>query len=147
MRHLRQTHLGSTITKCLTIVDLALSPRAAETSLKILPPSQQLGALVSPRKTYILQLPNELLGVIMESVAQSSDEWYERLDSDKARLCNNRSLKALSRVCRRFSQIAQPLLFRTIRFKQSSETVPPSTSVQKLHRTLKENPRFQEYCR
>jgi len=160
MSHLRQAHLGATVAKCLTIMDLASSAVRGETSSTLLPFPQQHGAPNPVRKSYILQLPDELLVVIVEFSARNfcsstpgeCDECDECLNGCvwngyETRLWNYHSLKTLSRVCRRFTRIAQPLLFRTIRFEFPIETVPPSKLVRKLHHTLKENRRFQQHCR
>ncbi|KAF2709129.1 hypothetical protein K504DRAFT_295783 [Pleomassaria siparia CBS 279.74] len=154
MKHLREAYRDVTAAQALTIVHDAPSAVGAETPLTILP-SQKHGALVSTTRTSILQLPDELLVAIIEFVAKdlrsgSLDECEECLYDWDTRLWNHHHLKALSRVCRRFMRIAQPLLFRAIGFKSPGspyETAPPSRSVRTLHHTLKETPRFQQYCR
>ncbi|PVH99441.1 hypothetical protein DM02DRAFT_564599 [Periconia macrospinosa] len=158
MRRLRQTHLGGTATDCLTIVDLASSAVRAETS------AQQHSAPSSARKPYILQLPDEILIAIVKFAARKSSSGALHIcnecldtcrfswDEHATRPWDYHSLQTLSLVCRRFTKIAQPQLFRTIHFRTIHfrnlvPMVPPTIAVRRLYNTLRQNPHFQQHCR
>lgn len=130
----RQTHLGSTGTKSLTIVDFV-------------PPS-----IKSPcgkdKRTFILQLPDELLELILELAASEPDS---RPAQEYGTVYNYGALLVLSRVCQRLKPVAQQLLYRNIcvmeRPTLSAPMVPPSIVAIKLHRTLQEREDFRQHCR
>jgi hypothetical protein len=131
MVFLRQTHLGST-SKCLkslTIVDL---------------PSNESSSSKDTR-TFIFQLPDELLVPILEFAASEPDVWQHGTKY------KNGVLLALSRVCQRLRRVAQQLLYRHLCVKKrmalSAPMVPPGIPVVKLHRTLRGREDLRQHCR
>ncbi|KAH8723253.1 hypothetical protein GQ44DRAFT_828449 [Phaeosphaeriaceae sp. PMI808] len=105
-------------------------------------------AIRQPKEAYILQLPNELLLWIAKIAGCDSgfitaQKWYPFIETTY----DNKCIKSISEVCHRFAQIAQPLLFSTINFNPLHEMIPPSESVLKLHRTLRERADLRQHCR
>jgi hypothetical protein len=132
----RQTHLGSTKTNSLTIVDL-------------LPPSSLPGhgssdiILSRPAtKNFIFQLSDELLLLIVELAVDGPGF---RSQTYTSTTCNNGILLVLSRVCSRLRRVSQQVLYRNICVRGSM--VPPSKPIIKLHRTLKERADLRQHCR
>jgi hypothetical protein len=129
MISLRQTHLGSTCLKSLTIVDLPSHE----------PPSTK------DTRTLIFQLPDELLVRILEFAPREPDVWQHGPNY------KNGMLLALSRVCQRLRRVAQQLLYRDICVKKKitlpAPMVPPSIPTTKFHRTLRERVDLRRYCR
>jgi hypothetical protein len=129
MTVLRQTHLGPTCLKSLTIVDL---PSHESLSNK-------------DTRTLIFQLPDELLLRILEFAPREPDLWQHGPNH------KNGMLLALSRVCQRLRRVAQQLLYRDISVKKkmtlSAPMVPPSIPVIKFHRTLRERVDLRRHCR
>jgi hypothetical protein len=126
MKFSRQTHLGSTATKLLTIVDLH--------GLPVWPCT-----IVQPKEAYILhQLPDELLVLVIKwsCYDNAPSEYHPCARFEGVTAYDDDCVMALSRVCHRFKRISQPLLFSAIYFKYPDEIVPPSIPVLKLHRTL-----------
>lgn len=120
MDYMRQTHLGSTVAGYLTIIDI-----------------EQPNFDAQPNSAYILKLPDELLCSIVEFASilcGAHNEWMIERAIAYAQSC----MLSLSLVCHRFQRLAQPLLFRNIRFQYGNEIVPPSRSAIKFHRTLNE---------
>jgi hypothetical protein len=133
----RQTHLGSTCTKSLAIIDLVPpSPLAGNKSHTLLS--------IPATKNFIFQLPDELLVPIVE-LAISGPSLRSRLPQTNTR--DNDILLIVSRVCHRLRRVAQPLLFRNIRIEYPNTMVPPSKSLMKLHRTLGERADLRQHCR
>lgn len=137
MEALRQTHLGSTATKLLTIVDLQ-------------GPREWPCTIVHPIEAYILHLlPDELLVLILklssyDTSPPSPGVWTQFKDVTKY---DSKCVMALSQVCHRFKRIAQPLLFSTISSSGTNPMVPPSMPVLRLHRTLRERADLRQHCR
>jgi len=151
MENFHQTYLGATSAKFLTLVSGPPSAAPAEESSTTISSPQS----VTPgpaKEAFILLLPDELLVEIIKLVAKNPElgslvEYEEFSYSYRVRFWTYQHLKALSRVCHRFRQIAQPLLFRDISFEWPITTVPPDRLVRKLHRILKESSHFQQHCR
>jgi hypothetical protein len=133
----RQTHLGSTCTKSLTIVDLTPPPPLTGNG-----PHTLLS--IPATKNFIFQLPDELLVPIVK-LAASGPSLRLRMPQTNTR--DNDVLLILSRVCHRLRCVAQPLLFRNIHIESPNKMVPPSKSVMKLHRTLGERTDLRQHCR
>jgi hypothetical protein len=94
-------------------------------------------------KALILQLPEELLVLIVEFAAGFPNPQAEvpsTIFGDKYVVLK------LSKVCHRLRRIAQPLLFRNIRLGYPYQIVPPSPKATKLHRTLEERTDLQQHC-
>lgn len=142
-----QTHLGSTGTKCLTIVDFAPPSSLAcngPSSSKEKSTAEQSHILLNipTTKTFLFQLPDELLMLIVELAAS---ETGIRPRMQHTTICNNGMILVLSKVCKRLKRVAQELLYRDIRVE--SPMVPPSVAVIKLHRTLRERTDLRQHCR
>jgi hypothetical protein len=137
MAILHQTHLGSTATKLLTIVDLQGPPVWPWT-------------IIQPKEAYVLhKLPDELLLLIVELTChnQSPSEFHPWARYKSVTTYDMNCIKALSQVCHRFKRIAQPLLFSAIALGWQEYMVPPSMSALKLHRTLRERVDLRQHCR
>ncbi|KAF2188456.1 hypothetical protein K469DRAFT_660153 [Zopfia rhizophila CBS 207.26] len=130
-RYNRQSHLGPSPNKVLTIVDVEL--------LRPQPRLQVIGP------TFIFRLPDELLVSIIELAVFEEYSWH---GCSACRVHPNaKSAKALSRVCRRISSIAQPMLFHTIKFEGTPSTVPPKKPVIRLYHALRKNPSLRQHCK
>jgi hypothetical protein len=138
MKNLHQTHLGSTATKLLTIVDLQGPPGWPWT-------------IIQPKAAHILhKLPDELLVLIIKlsCYENSPSDFHRWARCEDVTAYGNSSVMALSQVCHRFKRIAQPLLFSAIILHdRDSQMVPSSMPVLKLHRTLKERVDLRQHCR
>jgi hypothetical protein len=147
MTCLHQTYLGFTATKSLTIVGLELSCNASTTSQgRSTTPKIHPSSYLPTREAFLFRLPNELLLSIVEfAICDPCSRSQAECDESAPR--DNACVAVLSRVCHRLTRIAQPLLFRTIRFKHRIEIVPPAIPVIKLHRTLTKNAELRQYCR
>lgn len=138
----RQTHLGSTTTKSLTIIDLERPSGDGEDETTA---ARLYRVLNKPAtRNFIFRLPDELLEQIVELAASSPGE---RFQWEHATACDKSVVLILSRVCHRLKRIAQPILFRNITSESRSEMVPPSRPMIKFHRTLKENADLRQHCR
>jgi hypothetical protein len=129
MNYTRQTHLGLATAGNLTIVD-----------------RERPGVDLQPRNNYILQLPNELLSLIVEYACDDSDTcpgWEPRHTTNYDSNC----VQSLSLVCHRFKSLAQPLLFRHIDLGYRTPIAPPSQKALKLHRALNEKAELRKHCR
>jgi len=147
MTCLHQTYLGFTATKSLTIIGLELSCNTSTTRQgRSTTPKVHPSSYVPTREAFIFRLPDELLLSIVEfTICDPRSRSQAECDESAPR--DNACVGVLSRVCHRLTRIAQPLLFRTIRFKHRVETVPPSIPVIKLHHTLTNNSELRQYCR
>jgi hypothetical protein len=137
MKFLRQTHLGSTPTKLLTIVDLQ--------GLQVWPYT-----IIQSNEACILhQLPDEILLLVVKLSCYENppSAHYTWTRFEEVRSYDSNSILALSQVCRQFKRIAQPLLFNTVCFRDLDQIVPPSIPVLKLHRTLRERVDLHQHCR
>jgi hypothetical protein len=128
----RQTHLGPTCTKSLTVIDLV--PATRPRTLLSIPATNN----------FIFQLPDELLVPIVE-LAASGPAFGSRIQHTTTH--NNDVVLRLSKVCHRLRRVVQPLLFRNIHVEWPNSTVPPSKRVIKLHRTLREREDLRQHCR
>jgi hypothetical protein len=97
-----------------------------------------------PYNAFILQLPDELLLQIFESMADSAPEtWRNRLAANHVAL-------PLTLVCDRFYRLSIPVLygsFTSDSYPKEIVMVPPGSSIQALHRSLRENPALRGHCR
>ena len=140
----RQTHLGPSPNGILAIIDSEPVHHGTDRERSSLERSSS-ESLPSTGYALMLGLPQELLIAIIELAIfrpcnpQGCPDCKFAPNADCA--------KALSRVCRRVSRIAQPMLFHTIDFEGAPWTVPPKKGVLLLHRTLKENPSLCQHCR
>jgi hypothetical protein len=137
MTILYQTHLGSTVAKLLTIVDLQGPPVWPWT-------------IIQPKEAHILhKLPDELLLLIVELSCydHSASENHAWARCEGVIAYDSKGVKALSHVCHRFKRIAQPLLFNAITFGWADPMAPPSMPALKLHRTLRERIDLRQHCR
>jgi hypothetical protein len=147
MTPLRQTHLGFTATKSLTIINNGLpykgltSSQGKSTTQTIRPPSH-----VPTREPFVFRLPDELLLSIVELAIYDPGS-RSQAECEECTTRDNDCVRVLSRVCHRLKRIAQPLLFRTLRFGYPIKIVPPSKPAIRLHRTLTENAELRQYCR
>jgi hypothetical protein len=144
MIYQRQTHLGSTGTKFLTIVELrGLSLPICHMSLtnhSKSPGAHSHSSLsTSTKKKSISQLPDELLVLIVEFAAIGPDDLPDS--------CNNEVVLKLSQVCHRLRRLSQPILFLSIRVERPARTVPLNISVLRLLRTLRERADLRQHCR
>jgi hypothetical protein len=149
MTHRRQTHLGPTCDRSLTIIDLLPPPSFTcdgYPSGKDVGTNAQSHTLLSipATKTFIFQLPDELLVPIVELAAIGSET---EPGMPHTTIWNKSIVLILSKVCHRLRRIAQPLLFRNIRLDYPNTMVPPSIPVLKLHRTLRERADLRQHCR
>jgi hypothetical protein len=140
-RATRQTHLGLSLKRDLTIIDLALSDTVPERSSES--PSPRSSFATGP--TVIFRLPQELLVSIIELAVFEVDRPHGCADCNFRP--NAKCAKALSRVCWRISRIAQPMLFHTISFGGTPSTVPPKRSTIRVHLALRQNPSLRRHCR
>jgi len=93
---------------------------------------------------FILRLPNETLSNIVDLAVLASTDLPTGPDRKRYSMAYN-----LSIVCRRFSQIAQPALYRTIAFSNFGNLrsiVPPMLHAIKLLRSVKANPALGRLC-
>jgi hypothetical protein len=147
MTILRQTHLGSTDTKCLTIVyfvppsSLACNGFSSDKEKSTAEQSHMVPGIPA-KKTFIFQLPDELLVLIVE-LAAGGPGVPSRVQY--ATIYNTGMILILSKVCQRLRRLAQQLLYRNIHIKKPM--VPPSVQVNKLHRTLREKMDLRQHCR
>lgn len=130
MSCLRQSHLAS----------------STEGTLSIAKPKQGASDMLSSDRTYILQIPDELLASIIQ-YASNANALRSKWELKDSRVYNKACMKLLSLVCHRFRRLAQPLLFHKIHFGHFDQVVPPSAAVIKLHRTMSENAWLRKYCR
>ena len=140
-RATRQTHLGLSLQRGLTIVDLALSDTVPKRSSES--PSPRSSFATGP--TLIFKLPQELLVSIIELAVFEVNRSHGCFDCNFRP--NAKCAKALSCVCWRISRIAQPMLFHTISFDGTPSTVPPKKSTIRVHLALRQNPSLRRYCR
>jgi hypothetical protein len=92
-------------------------------------------------KSYIVDLPDELLDRILCLAVSNRDLWQPGC------LATNRNARPLLLVCQRFYQISVPLLYREVQCDYGTESVSPSPAWKKLHRTLRDKPALREHCR
>jgi hypothetical protein len=93
------------------------------------------------RKTYIFRLPDELLNEVVRLALPLSEHSSAKTYTPAL---------ILAVICKRFNQLAIPLLYHDIHFDNSSRgraTVPPQFMANKLHRTMKNNPALRLLCR
>jgi len=126
----RQSHLGRNAENMLIIPEAA-----ARNSRK----REPIG------EAFIFRLPDEILDSIIKHA--TSERWQSQSCSESEHTSDNTMVQALSLVCRRFKHIAQPLLYRNIRFRWPIAMAPPSRPVVKLHRTLSCNPALRQHVR
>jgi hypothetical protein len=138
----RQTHLGPCPNKFICIIDEELPRHPTERPSS---DSSSFEGLPVAGPAFILGLPQELLIAIIELAI------FRRCDPhgcpDCCKLPNAECAKALSRVCRRVSRIAQPMLFHNIKCDGPPSRVSPRNGVLRLHRSLQENPSLRKHCR
>ncbi len=92
-------------------------------------------------EAFIFKLPDELLNEIFTLAIRSDAESFGKGQYASA--------LTLSVICKRFSRIAQPLLYYNIFAGKSygSTLVPPKRSVKLLYRTLKAYPALGKLCK
>jgi hypothetical protein len=143
----RQTHLGPTGTKSLTIIDLPPSSLPSSGKNKSTATWSQTSKRATAKKPYIFQLSDELLVLIVELVANGPCSRSRVFHLRHTAACNNGIISIISRICHRLRRVAQPALFRNICIESPNATVPPSKPIIKLHRTLRGRADLQQHCR
>jgi hypothetical protein len=93
--------------------------------------------------SFMLQLPDELLALIVEMAAIFGENKYSPPEQYMS-VCDKGAVLALSRVCHRLGRMAQPVLFRNIR---AVEVLPPSIRLCKLRRTFRNRPDLRQHCK
>jgi hypothetical protein len=142
----RQTHLGSTGTKYLTIVDFVPPSSLAGNEFssyreKSTTEQSHMVLGIPATKTFIFQLPDELLVPIVE-LAAGGPGVPSRVQH--ATIYNTDVILTLSKVCKRLRRLSQQLLYCNICVERSM--VPPSVQISKLHRTLRERKDLRRHC-
>lgn len=109
---------------------------------------------LSQNRSQLLQLPDELLHPILELAARRPPvrpglaARALRVDTSPFDLQHDQErIRILCQVCFRLYILVHPLLYQAVNFHSSKSVVPPSPAVTKLHRTFKERPDLQQYCR
>jgi hypothetical protein len=93
--------------------------------------------------SFMLQLPDELLALIVE-MAAIYDENKSSPEKRYMSVCDKGAILALSRVCHRLGRMAQPVLFRNIR---AVKVLPPSIKLCKLRRSFRDRPDLRQHCK
>lgn len=93
--------------------------------------------------SFMLQLPDELLALIVE-MAAIYDENNSSPQERHMAMCDKDAVLALSRVCHRLGRMAQPVLYRDIR---AVNVLPPSIRMRKLRRTFRDRPDLRQHCK
>lgn len=96
-------------------------------------------------KPAILELPDELLEHIVQNATSLARSACSCAEHEPAR--SKACVKALSLVCQRINHIAQPLLYRKIKFEWPVSMAPPSAPVTKLHRSMMRNVSLRKHVR
>ncbi|KAI9370407.1 hypothetical protein BJX61DRAFT_96471 [Aspergillus egyptiacus] len=122
----------------------------AETILPVLTRAPELMAEShSPvRKPLILKLPAELLTEVLKSAARDT---ADPTVPASEHVYSYNALWRLALVCRTFSQLARPLLYRTLRISlgQTGDVMTVfgfHRHIQSLHTSLKANPSLRTHC-
>lgn len=143
MCYQRQTRLGyRNSTKSLTLIDLSQASYYSNEPLGI--PTNTTSS-TTPTRSYILNLPDELLLPIVKLACTSRKPDYPSHRHDPVH--DSGVVRVLSTVCKRMKRLAQPFLFKEIVFESPHTLVRPSMKVKKLHRTLKGRKDLRESCR
>ncbi|KAF2794133.1 hypothetical protein K505DRAFT_324955 [Melanomma pulvis-pyrius CBS 109.77] len=134
---LQQSHLGPNSNKALTLVDAAILRAEAISS--------------NPRRwtptgeAFIFRLSNELLASIVDYATSKNGT---QCSCSKQELARDKTIvKGLNLVCQRIKTIAQPILYRRIKFEWPDSMAPPSRVVIKLWRTLSQNASLRQNVR
>jgi hypothetical protein len=92
-------------------------------------------------EAFILRLPDELISEIFDfAVTEPLGEWSRKYGY------YGRAL-ALTKVCKRFSCVIQPIQYRTIRFDNPCSLVPPCIPAKRFHRTIQAEPSLGRFCK
>jgi len=88
----------------------------------------------------ITRLPDEILNEILSiAIADDQRNWWNHEYYTTA--------TTLSRVCKLFHRIAQPLLFKNIQLSSPHELAPACRLVKSLYRTIQANPALRTCCK
>lgn len=121
-----------------TLQQLRLGASSGGELILVRPPSDSVQNLSTDGPSlHITNMPDEILNEIF-SFAITSDHWY--LAYDKCAL-------SLSRVCKLFYRITQPLLFRNIQFPWPHRLFPACIPTRCLYRAMRANPILGTFCK
>ncbi|KAL7619859.1 hypothetical protein AAE478_010405 [Parahypoxylon ruwenzoriense] len=123
-QRLRQTHLGASLDKKLTIIDLRHGPW-----------------MLAP----ILQLPDEILSQIFSYLVTKENTWAEWMPCGLTRSAR-RNLTALRLCCRRFSRVSHGLLYDSLDLFLVPHRLHFLRSSRFYH-SLEGHPECSKYCK
>ncbi|KAJ5549043.1 hypothetical protein N7513_006277 [Penicillium frequentans] len=125
-RQTQQTTLGKTVEGNLSI------QKTKESNYEFV--------LDSSRPAFILQLPDEVLRLILEFAITGTDSWHKESPYNKA------SIPALAYTCHRFSRIIISFNYHTLHMAFPRRMIYPVCKTRKLIKTLEANPSLGRFC-
>lgn len=94
----------------------------------------------SSRPAFILQLPDEVLRLILEFAILETDSWHKESPYNKA------FIPSLAYTCHRFSRIIISFNYHTLHMAFPRRMIYPVCRTRKLVKTLEANPSLGRFC-